>query len=529
MMLKKICSMLLMVTMLLTLLMVTPVSAAVTITLDKTAYTLAEEMKITLSGVTSAMEDALAFVSITKQKARPEDYGTWKYAKDLYETDGVWTVNAPNEAGDYEVRFYAKDGDYENSLIVRVPVKIAYVTDQVLEIKPDKSAYTPQEEMKVTVTGYTKAMEEVSAFVSYTKKNARPEEYGTWKYVRDLYETDGVWVVNAPSDVGEYEFRLYAADKDYENSLAKVVPLNVTYSTVQTAVTPDKSSVLPGDVLNITVTGVTEAQKQSRAFVSITKKNARPEDYGTWKYVIDLDETNGVWATKAPSEVGDYEIRLYAKDGDYTDGSIIARTALLVSNDAAPSQNGNQPVEGFVSQGQNGVSDWAIPEINNAITDGLVTDKVTVDFQRAITREEFCELVIKLYEAMTGKIAGAAPAGTFTDTSNEQVLKAYNLGIVAGIGEGQFAPGNHVSRQEIAIMLLRAVRVALPSIDTSVTNPPQFIDGHEIDAWALEGVNYFASREIIVGAEGAFLPKANCTCEAAIALVKRVFDVFSGI
>ena len=30
-------------------------------------------------------------------------------------------------------------------------------------------------------------------------------------------------------------------------------------------------------------------------------------------------------------------------------------------------------------------------------------DKVTKEYQKAITREEFCELVVKLYEKLTGE------------------------------------------------------------------------------------------------------------------------------
>ena len=227
---------------------------------------------------------------------------------------------------------------------------------------------------------------------------------------------------------------------------------------------------------------------------------------------------NGKWEVNAPSTVGDYEMRLYAADS-YTDDALLISVPFTVSG---------APVE-YISEGYNGISGWAVEEVTEAKKDNLTTDKVMVEFQKAITREEFCELAIKLYEAMTGKIAEPAATGTFSDTINSEILKAFNLGIVIGIGNGQFAPDNSVTRQEIATMLLNVVRVALPTLDTTVANPPSFIDGYDIDSWALEGVNYFATKEIIKGAEGAFLPKANCTCEAAIALVKRVFDTFASI
>ena len=46
-------------------------------------------------------------------------------------------------------------------------------------------------------------------------------------------------------------------------------------------------------------------------------------------------------------------------------------------------------------------SDWAVDEINLAKEAGLITDRVAKDYAALITREEFCELVIKLYEKLT--------------------------------------------------------------------------------------------------------------------------------
>ena len=142
-----------------------------------------------------------------------------------------------------------------------------------------------------------------------------------------------------------------------------------------------------------------------------------------------------------------------------------------------------------------------------------------MDFSRPITREEFCELAVKRYEAISGNAAQAAPANTFTDTQNPEILKAFQLKIVNGTGQGLFSPGNPISRQEIAALLLRTVQAAVPALDTSAPNAPVFVDSGDIADWAREGGNYFASKEIIKGANGAFMPKANTTCEAASALV----------
>ena len=367
---KKVLSLILVLALCLSVIAVAPVSAAgVSVTPDKAAYTPTEEMKITVTGFTAEMEDANAFVSVTRKNARPNDYGNYKYADNLYETNGVWTVDAPYDVGEYEIRFYKEDGNYTNEAIIAMTTfKVNYINNEVIEIKQDKPQYTPNEEMKITVTGFTEAMENVNAFVSVTRKNARPEDYGNYKYARELYETNGVWTVNAPSEVGDYEIRFYAKDGEYNNdSIVCKVPLTVTYSTIVTSVTPDRSAVRPNDTVKITVTGVTEAQKSVNAFVSIAKKNDRPENYGTYKYVKDLDITFGVWTAETPSEPGEYEIRLYAKDGEYTNESIIARADLVVSGDAAaaPVYNeiGTLPI--YSDSGK-------IPEITNPIYTAVV-------------------------------------------------------------------------------------------------------------------------------------------------------------
>ena len=401
------------------------------------------------------------------------------------------------------------------ALSISCLIGIINVSAAAASATPDKAVYTINEKMVITVAGVPEEQLDYGAFVAVYKKDDRAENFLDWQYVAELI--NGKWEVNAPSAVGDYEIRVYVDDSYEAASRLVSSPLKVAYIVDRTAtVKTDKSAYTPNEEINITVFGVTESQKQSIAFVAFYNNDDRHENYMQWEYVISM--INGKWEVNAPSTVGDYEMRLYAADS-YTDDALLISVPFTVSG---------APVE-YISEGYNGISGWAVEEVTEAKKDNLTTDKVMVEFQKAITREEFCELAIKLYEAMTGKIAEPAATGTFSDTINSEILKAFNLGIVIGIGNGQFAPDNSVTRQEIATMLLNVVRVALPTLDTTVANPPSFIDGYDIDSWALEGVNYFATKEIIKGAEGAFLPKANCTCEAAIALVKRVFDTFASI
>jgi len=61
-------------------------------------------------------------------------------------------------------------------------------------------------------------------------------------------------------------------------------------------------------------------------------------------------------------------------------------------------------------------SEWAVREVGLANETGLVTDATTKDYSAPVTREQFCELVVKLYEKLTGDTA-SDQGNVFTDTN----------------------------------------------------------------------------------------------------------------
>ena len=52
-----------------------------------------------------------------------------------------------------------------------------------------------------------------------------------------------------------------------------------------------------------------------------------------------------------------------------------------------------------------GASTWAVPELDKADGYGLITDKIKDNMSVPITREEFAEIAVRLYEINTGKAA----------------------------------------------------------------------------------------------------------------------------
>ena len=173
-------------------------------------------------------------------------------------------------------------------------------------------------------------------------------------------------------------------------------------------------------------------------------------------------------------------------------------------------------------------SAWAEEELKKAYAYGLTYPDIMKNFSAAITREEFCTIVVKLYEQLTGKTAepGADP---FTDTDNPEILKAYNLKIVYGTAADKFSPASHITRQEICVMIFRALDVGIPGLDKSAPAAFDFTDAGKIASWAIDAVKFAYKNEIMKGTgNNQISPLDNTTREQAIVLLKRTYEQYSG-
>lgn len=181
-------------------------------------------------------------------------------------------------------------------------------------------------------------------------------------------------------------------------------------------------------------------------------------------------------------------------------------------------------------------SSWAKPELSKANELGLIPAILDgADMTKPITREEFCELAVLLYETVMEKTAVPASPNPFTDTVNDQILKAYALGITTGTSATTFSPKTLINREQCAAMLFRAIKAIVPNADYSVAGVKDFPDQKGISSWAVEATKYMSKLGIIKGdSSGSFMPKAitqaqvaagygMATREAAILMTVRTY------
>lgn len=186
--------------------------------------------------------------------------------------------------------------------------------------------------------------------------------------------------------------------------------------------------------------------------------------------------------------------------------------------------------------GYSNASNWATAEMNKADSYGLIPGSLQgADMTKPITREEFAELAVKLYEKTTGTAITPASPNPFKDTTNPEILKAFKVGVTTGISATEFAPKELTNREQVATMLSRAIRVMAPGGDFGTAGAPTFSDKKDISSWALDHVLFMSRLGIIKGTDGKFMPKATTTAqtvagyatttrEQAIAMSVRSFE-----
>lgn len=172
-------------------------------------------------------------------------------------------------------------------------------------------------------------------------------------------------------------------------------------------------------------------------------------------------------------------------------------------------------------------STWAQSDVNFALNDNLLDlELLGNDYTKNISRLQFCSVVVRLAEEMTGKTITPAAANTFTDTNSPYVLKAYAAGITSGTSATTFSPDATLNRQQMATFLYRTLRYIEKNSDykyTSYTSKlANYADNAQLESWAVESMAFMNALDIIKGTSDTTLsPNNKCTIEQAIAVAER--------
>lgn len=174
-------------------------------------------------------------------------------------------------------------------------------------------------------------------------------------------------------------------------------------------------------------------------------------------------------------------------------------------------------------------SPWAVSELDQAAELGFITDSIKGKMNDPITREEFAEVAVNFYEIVTGKKAEPHPSERFIDSTNQEVLKALNLGIVYGVGNGKFLPKDFLIRQQMAAMITRTITACYAEITpefiaNDVKGVADFKDQSGFLTYGINPAKFMAKYKITVGdGKGNFGPNDTCTREQSVMFLLRSY------
>ena len=94
-------------------------------------------------------------------------------------------------------------------------------------------------------------------------------------------------------------------------------------------------------------------------------------------------------------------------------------------------------------------------KVNAAIAAGLVPEALQAGYTDTATRAQFCALAVELYETVTGSENGER--AEFTDTTDVNVQKMAGIGVINGVGNGQFNPSGQLTREQADALAAEAV------------------------------------------------------------------------
>lgn len=170
---------------------------------------------------------------------------------------------------------------------------------------------------------------------------------------------------------------------------------------------------------------------------------------------------------------------------------------------------------------------WAKPVIAELAARHIIagTGDQLFEPDRTVSRAELAAMLVRTLP-VTFKGGGLPFADvTEADWYFDEIAIAVQTGIVEGVSAASFEPDRWVTREEMAIMLMRAYRLHHPEPAAAGTGSEPFADRGEISPWALSSIDLAHELQLIQGrGQGVFVPQGLGTRAEAAVLAYRLLE-----
>lgn len=168
---------------------------------------------------------------------------------------------------------------------------------------------------------------------------------------------------------------------------------------------------------------------------------------------------------------------------------------------------------------------WYYEDVRFVVEQGLFQGVSSTRFNPSGTMER------SMMTTVLHRLAGSPAVGysqAFSDVPDGQwytqgTIWCAGQGIVNGVGGGRFAPGDRVTRQQIAVMLYNyAVKLGYAAGERGDLSA--FPDQGEVASWAQEAVRWAVGAGLLNGSGGKLLPENSAERAQVAAMLHRFSD-----
>lgn len=173
---------------------------------------------------------------------------------------------------------------------------------------------------------------------------------------------------------------------------------------------------------------------------------------------------------------------------------------------------------------------WAKKQIEVLASRGIVngTSETAYSPERNITRADFMLLLVKTL-GLTAEADSNFEDIKPEDYYYEALGIAKKLGIATGVGNNRFNPGDELSRQDMMVMVARALKITGRAGIAGVEGDIRiYNDASSVAAYAVEGVATLIKEGIVQGSNSRIHPQEAATRAETAVIVYRVFDKYRG-
>lgn len=165
---------------------------------------------------------------------------------------------------------------------------------------------------------------------------------------------------------------------------------------------------------------------------------------------------------------------------------------------------------------------WAQMNIETLVAFGAVAGYPDGSFQpdKSISRAEFASILVKAFQLENHSGGGKVFADTATHWGKDYIAAAAASGVVNGYDAATFAPNELITREQMAVMISRAAKLALEAGEL------QFSDNDRVSGWARDALAAANKAGIMKGyPDNSIRPQGHASRAEAVTVIVNALNL----